>query len=182
MPARANGYLRCNGMSGVRLALAPRDARGITSRSAENGDKLKFLARKRNHSDRSHALPSMILSDGTDRISASALGLVGKCCRREESRLATTWSDPGNHHALRDGKYFPKSPSERGVRNTMYKTKCPHCGFKLGNYVYADACPKCRHELEYNTRLLIPALRKDSPRIRAWPMRMFFGFIRLVES
>lgn len=68
------------------------------------------------------------------------------------------------------------------MRNTMYKTKCPHCGFRLGNYVYADACPKCHHELEYNTRLLIPALKKDSRWSTAWPVRMFFGAVRLIES
>ena len=38
----------------------------------------------------------------------------------------------------------------------MNTSKCPHCGLKLGNFLHADACPHCHHELLHNTRPLIP--------------------------
>jgi hypothetical protein len=30
--------------------------------------------------------------------------------------------------------------------------------------------------------LLIPALKKESPWVRTWPVRLFFGAVRFVES
>jgi hypothetical protein len=64
----------------------------------------------------------------------------------------------------------------------MYKKNCPHCGFKLGNFLYADACPSCKAELTFNTRQLITAPVTDSGRVRSWPVRVFFRAVRLVES
>jgi hypothetical protein len=64
----------------------------------------------------------------------------------------------------------------------MNKLKCPHCGAKLGNYLYADACPHCRHELEQNTRPLTSAPANRPPQEKAWPIRWFLGMVRLVES
>jgi hypothetical protein len=64
----------------------------------------------------------------------------------------------------------------------MFKSKCPHCGFKLGNFLYADACPECRQELKHNTRLLVAAPQKNAARVRSWPVRVLRSIVRFVES
>lgn len=64
----------------------------------------------------------------------------------------------------------------------MNRSRCPHCGIKLGNFQYADACPHCREELKYNTQPLVPARKKDLQRMQPWLVRSFFGIVRLVES
>ena len=64
----------------------------------------------------------------------------------------------------------------------MNRPKCPHCGFKLGNFLYADACPHCHEELKHNTRPLIPARKKNPRKVHSWPVRIFFKIVRLVES
>jgi hypothetical protein len=64
----------------------------------------------------------------------------------------------------------------------MSKSKCPQCGFKLGNYLYADACPKCRQELKHNTRLLVTIPTKNPARVRVWPIRFLRSIVQLVES
>lgn len=64
----------------------------------------------------------------------------------------------------------------------MYKSRCPHCGFKLGDFLYADACPNCREELKHNTAPLLPAKKKDAQKRRSWPVRIFLGIVRFVES
>ena len=64
----------------------------------------------------------------------------------------------------------------------MNKSKCPHCGFKLGNFLYADACPRCHEELKHNTRLMIPARKTNPRKAQLWPVRIFFRIMRLVES
>jgi predicted amidophosphoribosyltransferase len=66
--------------------------------------------------------------------------------------------------------------------NKMNKLRCPHCGIKLGNYLYADACPHCHEELKHNTRPMIPARRKNPQKTRSWPVRIFFKIACLVES
>lgn len=63
----------------------------------------------------------------------------------------------------------------------MTKTRCPHCGGKLGQYLYADACPACRQELEHNTRELVAAPVRDPHRVRAWPVRLVQAIVRVVE-
>ncbi len=64
----------------------------------------------------------------------------------------------------------------------MNKTRCPHCGIRLGNFLYADACPSCLEELEHNTAPLLPAKKKDAQRRNSWPVRSFFNIVRFVES
>jgi predicted amidophosphoribosyltransferase len=63
----------------------------------------------------------------------------------------------------------------------MNISKCPHCGVKLGNFLYADACPHCHEELKHNTRALVAAKKKDPQRRVLWPERLFFSVVRLVE-
>ncbi len=64
----------------------------------------------------------------------------------------------------------------------MPKTNCPHCGVKLGNFLYADACPSCLHPLEHNLRSLRAAPEKVAPRAPGWAMRAFTRLMRFVES
>jgi len=66
--------------------------------------------------------------------------------------------------------------------NGMNKLRCPHCGIKLGNFLYADACPHCHEELKHNTRPMIPTPKKNPKKARSWPVRIFFKIVRLVES
>jgi hypothetical protein len=63
----------------------------------------------------------------------------------------------------------------------MFKQKCPHCGVKLGNFLYADACPRCHEMLERNLPKLIP-LREKIAKARSWPVQAFFSLMRFVES
>jgi len=63
----------------------------------------------------------------------------------------------------------------------MNRYKCPHCGVRLGNFLYADACSDCHEELKHNTRALFApksALQKPS----AWPRQLFIRLLRFVES
>jgi hypothetical protein len=64
----------------------------------------------------------------------------------------------------------------------MNKSRCYHCGIRLGNFLYADVCPSCLEELEYNTAPLLPAKKKDPQRTHSWPVRIFFNTVRFVES
>ncbi len=64
----------------------------------------------------------------------------------------------------------------------MNITRCPHCGLKLGNFLYADACPYCHEELKHNTKPLIPARKKDPNKPQWWPVRIFYSIVRFVES
>jgi hypothetical protein len=64
----------------------------------------------------------------------------------------------------------------------MNISKCPNCGVKLGDFLYADACPYCHEELKNNTRPLVSAKKKDPLKANVWPIRIFFGIMRLVES
>jgi hypothetical protein len=64
----------------------------------------------------------------------------------------------------------------------MNKSKCPHCGIELGNYLYANTCPHCSHELEHNTQPLVSSAAKQVHTERAWPILMFFRMVRFVES
>jgi len=63
----------------------------------------------------------------------------------------------------------------------MFKRKCPHCGVKLGNFLYADACPHCQQVLEHNQAKLTPARAKVT-KTRSWPVQIFFSLVRFVES
>ena len=64
----------------------------------------------------------------------------------------------------------------------MIKTNCYHCGAKLGDFLYADACPHCHCELQHNTRHQPGAPIPDPNRRRAWPIRCFQVAMRLLES
>jgi len=64
----------------------------------------------------------------------------------------------------------------------MNRSKCPHCGVKLGNLLYADACPHCHEELKHNTQPLMPAHPKNLRKVPWWPRRVFFCIVRFVES
>jgi len=64
----------------------------------------------------------------------------------------------------------------------MNKSRCYHCGIRLGNFLYADACPSCLEDLEYNTKPLLQAKKKDPQGLNVWPVRIFFNIVRFVES
>ncbi len=64
----------------------------------------------------------------------------------------------------------------------MNKSKCPHCGVKLGNFLYADACPHCHRELTHNKRILTSAPAMGPPKEGAWPILLFSRVMRFVES
>ena len=61
-------------------------------------------------------------------------------------------------------------------------SKCPDCAVRLGNFLYADACPHCGAELKHNTRPLLSAPKQDIEKPKAWPIRMFLNLARFVES
>jgi len=63
----------------------------------------------------------------------------------------------------------------------MFMKKCPHCGVKLGNFLYADACPHCHEVLKQNLPMQAPAYVKVA-RAKSWPVRAFFRIMRFVES
>lgn len=64
----------------------------------------------------------------------------------------------------------------------MNKSRCPYCGIKLGNFLYADACPHCHEELKHNTRPMSLVRKKNAPKAPLWPVRIVFRIVRLVES
>jgi hypothetical protein len=64
----------------------------------------------------------------------------------------------------------------------MNISKCPRCGVKLGNFLYADACPHCHKELKHNTKPLVAAKKKDLQKRRGWPVRLFSSIVRLVQA
>jgi predicted amidophosphoribosyltransferase len=64
----------------------------------------------------------------------------------------------------------------------MSKSKCPHCGAKLLNFRYADACPHCHEELKENTRPLVVSLKPMSSKPRMWLARAWSRVARFVES
>lgn len=64
----------------------------------------------------------------------------------------------------------------------MNTTRCPHCGGRLGRFLYADACPHCHHELAHNTRILVSAPVVTPHAHTSWPYRLARGVIKLIES
>ena len=63
----------------------------------------------------------------------------------------------------------------------MNRSKCPFCRQKLGDFLYADACPGCHEPLKHNLgRAAAPQPRIARP--RSWPMRALVSCIRFVES
>jgi hypothetical protein len=63
----------------------------------------------------------------------------------------------------------------------MFAKKCPICGVKLGNYLYADACPHCHEVLRRNLADPTPVHAKVA-KMRSWPVRAFFSVRDFVES
>ena len=63
----------------------------------------------------------------------------------------------------------------------MFKTKCPHCGVKLGDFLYADACPHCHEVLTHNLPMHTQVHLKVAT-AKSWPVRAFFSIVRFVES
>jgi hypothetical protein len=64
----------------------------------------------------------------------------------------------------------------------MNKFKCPHCGVKLGNFLYAYECPFCHEELKHNTRVMVSVIKPVSLKPKSWPVRLFFRVVRFMES
>jgi hypothetical protein len=64
----------------------------------------------------------------------------------------------------------------------MNKLKCPHGGIRLGNHLYADARPSCRHELEHDRKPLISGPANQARTEAVWPIRWFLRAVRFVES
>ena len=64
----------------------------------------------------------------------------------------------------------------------MFKRKCPHCGVRLGDFLYADACPHCHEVLEHNNQARLTPARETTTKPGSWPVRTFFGLVRFVES
>ena len=62
----------------------------------------------------------------------------------------------------------------------MFKQKCPDCGFKLGDFLYADACPNCKVILKHNQATV--SLPKKIARSKSWLVRPFFRIVQFVES
>jgi len=63
----------------------------------------------------------------------------------------------------------------------MFTKKCPHCGVKLGNFLYADACPHCDEVLKHNLPMHVSAhVKVTTP--QPWLVRAFFSIVRFVES
>ena len=73
-------------------------------------------------------------------------------------------------------------PSTLEKEINLNLSKCPHCGAKLGNFLYADACPHCHVELKHNTAPRILTPKKDPHLAQPWFARIFFRIVRLVES
>ena len=78
---------------------------------------------------------------------------------------------------------FPGGVDLRAVGEikSMNLSKCPHCGARLGNFLYADACPHCHEELKHNTRPLLSSQKQDQ-KAQVWPVPMFARLLRFVES
>jgi hypothetical protein len=64
----------------------------------------------------------------------------------------------------------------------MNMSRCPRCGVKLGNFLYADVCPHCDEGLRHNAKPLVPARQPAPLKERRWPVRIFSSILRLVES
>jgi hypothetical protein len=64
----------------------------------------------------------------------------------------------------------------------MYKPKCPHCGFRLGNHLYAEACPECQHVLRTRSSEAAAAPLPGPAKADAWPIRFFLRVRGFVES
>jgi hypothetical protein len=62
----------------------------------------------------------------------------------------------------------------------MFGKKCPSCGIKLGDFLYADVCPHCHKVLKANLPMAPTSARPT--KTKSWPVRAFFRMVRFVES
>lgn len=68
------------------------------------------------------------------------------------------------------------------INPAMNRTRCPHCGIKMGDFLYAHACPNCREELTHN-KARVEVDRKDhTPQKQLWPVRLLNRVLRFIES
>src|SRR5437899_990942 len=105
----------------------------------------------------------------------------------ESSLAGGAWArqPDANSHNLKGTTYAAESkPFWRDdlKAREMNIMKCPHFRAKLGNFLYADACPHCHEELKNNTRPLLSTPKQDSRIATVWPVRMFTKLLRFVES
>jgi hypothetical protein len=63
----------------------------------------------------------------------------------------------------------------------MFAKKCPSCGVKLGDYLYADVCPHCHEVLKGNLADPTP-VHAEVAIVRSWPVRVFLRIRDFVES
>lgn len=63
----------------------------------------------------------------------------------------------------------------------MNLSKCPYCGVKLGNYRYADACPKCHKQLQHRIKQPVRISMRRSPKANSPLGRMFLSVRNWVE-
>ena len=64
----------------------------------------------------------------------------------------------------------------------MNKSKCPHCGVKLGNFAYAEVCPFCFDDIEHNSKPLLSVTMANPVREKALLIRLLRTVVRFVES
>jgi hypothetical protein len=62
----------------------------------------------------------------------------------------------------------------------MFTKECAHWGVKLGDFLYADACPHC-HEVPNQNLPMRASVHVKVTTARSWPVRAFFSIVRFVE-
>lgn len=60
------------------------------------------------------------------------------------------------------------------------KRKCPECGFELGDFLYADACPNRHEVLKHNQAR--PAPSKNHPDRPGGQSEFFLTIVHIIES
>ena len=63
----------------------------------------------------------------------------------------------------------------------MNRSKCPHCQQKLGDFLYADACPRCHKVLKHN-QPRESAAKPGVAKPGSWPARALARFMPFMES
>jgi len=68
-----------------------------------------------------------------------------------------------------------------GLNHRYEPIQMPALPSKLGNFVYANACPRCHIVLDHNQLRESPA-KPSVPKPKSWPVRAFARIMRFVES
>jgi hypothetical protein len=76
---------------------------------------------------------------------------------------------------------IPTGLAAKEKDNYMFRKKCPSCGVKLGDFLYADVCPHCHEVLKCNLPGQTP-IHARAAKVRSLPVRAFFGIRDFVES